>query len=164
MKMQIDQMIDQIARKLVDSLCKKNEYISTAESCTGGMIASSIVGVPGVSDCFNEAFVTYSNASKIKNLGVSNATIFKYGVVSNNVVKEMAIGVCKKTGANMSIVTSGIAGPDGGTKEIPVGTVHMACMYDGKIIVERHLFKGDRADIRKQATLAALELCYNTMK
>lgn len=111
------------AEKLVNLLIEKKLHITTAESCTGGMVASRIVDVANASKVFNVAYVTYANEAKEKYLNVDSKTIEKYGVVSEEVTKQMALGVLKEANADISIVTSGIAGPTGGTEYKPVGMV-----------------------------------------
>lgn len=109
--------------KLVNLLIEKKLHITTAESCTGGMVASRIVDVANASKVFNVAYVTYANEAKEKYLNVDSKTIEKYGVVSEEVTKQMALGALKEANADISIVTSGIAGPTGGTEYKPVGMV-----------------------------------------
>ncbi len=111
------------AEKLVNLLIEKKLHITTAESCTGGMVASRIVDVANASKVFNVAYVTYANEAKEKYLNVDSKTIEKYGVVSEEVTKQMALGALKEANADISIVTSGIAGPAGGTEYKPVGMV-----------------------------------------
>lgn len=112
-------MVDNLVKILIEN----NLTITTAESCTGGLISSKIVDVPNASKVFNMGFVTYSNESKEMLLGVSHETILKYGVVSEEVAKEMVIGACNKSGADVGIAVSGIAGPSGATLNKPVGMV-----------------------------------------
>ncbi len=111
------------AEKLVNLLIEKKLHITTAESCTGGMVASRIVDVANASKVFNVAYVTYANEAKEKYLNVDSKTIEKYGVISEEVTKQMALGALKEANADISIVTSGIAGPTGGTEYKPVGMV-----------------------------------------
>lgn len=111
------------AEKLVNLLIEKKLHITTAESCTGGMVASRIVDVANASKVFNVAYVTYANEAKEKYLNVDSKTIEKYGVVSEEITKQMALGALKEANADISIVTSGIAGPTGGTEYKPVGMV-----------------------------------------
>lgn len=111
------------AEKLVNLLIEKKLHITTAESCTGGMVASRIVDVANASKVFNVAYVTYANEAKEKYLNVDSKTIEKYGIVSEEVTKQMALGALKEANADISIVTSGIAGPTGGTEYKPVGMV-----------------------------------------
>lgn len=144
---------------IVSMLSAKGFTVATAESCTGGMIASTIVDVPGASDCFNEGYVTYSNEAKMKNLGVKDSTLMVHGAVSVETVTEMAKGVRKKASADFGISSSGIAGPGGGSPQKPVGLVYLGCAYghDECKVLELHL-KGSRTEVRKAATNKAIEL------
>ena len=132
--------------------------VATAESCTGGLIASTIVDVPGASDCFNEGYVTYSNQAKMKNLGVLDETLMKYGAVSYETATQMAKGVKKRASADFGIASTGIAGPGGGSPTKPVGLVYIACAYKDKCVVKELHLSGDRTSIRKQAANKALVL------
>ena len=131
--------------------------ISTAESCTGGMIASKLIEVPGISENFMESIVSYSNEAKIKRLKVKKETLEKYGAVSEEVAREMLAGL--KT--DVAISTTGIAGPDGGSKEKPVGLVYIGIRVKDKIKIFRRELKGDRNKIRQRAMMHAL---YNLLK
>ena len=144
--------------EVVKELIAGSYTVATAESCTGGMIASTIVDYPGASDCFNEGYVTYSNEAKMKNLNVSEATLIKYGAVSEETAREMAMGVRKKASADFGLSSTGIAGPGGGTKEKPVGLVYIACAYGDKCLVRKLQLKGDRTSVRRQTTEEALLL------
>lgn len=132
--------------------------VTTAESCTGGLLASRLVSVPGVSEVFREGFITYSNKSKRKILDVNKSTLRKYGAVSKEVVKEMATGGVFATDADVCVSISGLAGPDGGTEEKPVGLVYIACYMMDKVTVEKYQLKGNRSMIREQAVVKALDL------
>lgn len=144
---------------VVAELLIKNKYtISTAESCTGGMIASTLINYPGISEVFIEGAVTYSNEAKHKRLGVKNETLEAYGAVSEETAREMALGIAKEANTDVSIVTTGIAGPGGGTEEKPVGLVYIGVCVEGKVIVEKHIFRGNRYKVRNQATITALDL------
>ncbi|MGP1429609.1 MAG: CinA family nicotinamide mononucleotide deamidase-related protein [Fusobacterium sp.] len=131
--------------------------ISTAESCTGGMIASKLIEVPGISENFMESIVSYSNEAKIKRLKVKKETLEKYGAVSEEVAREMLAGL--KT--DVAISTTGIAGPDGGSKEKPVGLVYIGIRVKDKVKIFRRELKGDRNKIRQRAMMHAL---YNLLK
>lgn len=144
--------------EIVMHLRRKMKYVSVAESCTGGMVAATLVDCPGVSDCFAEGYVTYSDEAKEKNLGVSHETLKKYGAVSAQTAEEMAQGVKRRTKSDYGLATTGIAGPDGGTAEKPVGLVYIACACGEKTSVIKAHFKGDRMEVRKQATEAVLQL------
>ncbi len=144
--------------KIVELLIKHHLTITTAESCTGGLIAAALVNVPGVSGQLEEGYITYSNGAKEKLLGVSHETLEKYGAVSSQTAEEMAKGAKKAANADISIISTGIAGPDGGTKEKPVGLVYLACCLGDDTEVERHIFSGDRQEVRQSSVLAALAL------
>ena len=148
--------------KLVESLAaiflQKKWRLSTAESCTGGLVAASITDLPGSSDWFERGYVTYSNKAKSEDIEVSNELIEKHGAVSEEVAKAMAIGTQKKSQSNASLSITGIAGPTGGTSEKPVGMVCFAWrLPDTSVITETQIFLGDRETIRKQACCHALE-------
>ena len=132
--------------------------VSTAESCTGGLLAGRIVNVPGASEVFKEGFITYSNKAKRKLLDVSKATLKKYGAVSEQTAKEMAAGGAFAADSDTCIAITGVAGPDGGTEEKPVGLVYIACYVKDKVIVERCQFRGSRDKIREQAVVRGLNL------
>lgn len=136
---------------------KKPLTISTAESCTGGMIASKLIEVPGISENFIESIVSYSNEAKIKRLKVKKETLKKYGAVSEEVAREMLAGL--KT--DVAISTTGIAGPGGGTKEKPVGLVYIGIRVKDEVKIFRRELKGDRNKIRQRAMMHAL---YNLLK
>lgn len=142
----------------VDLLLANDLRISTMESCTGGMIAARLINVPGVSEVFKAGYVTYSNKAKRKVLGVKRSTLRKYTAVSKEVAKEMAEGVSLLTKADVTISVTGLAGPDGGTAEKPVGLVYIGCSVKGKTVVEEYHFSGDRSNIRESAVVAALTL------
>lgn len=150
-----DISIEEVVAKL---LIEKNLTISTAESCTGGMIASTLINYPGISQVFLEGAVTYSNEAKHNRLGVKNETLDKYGAVSEETAIEMAVGIAKTAGTNVSIVTTGIAGPGGGTEEKPVGLVYIGVYVNGEVKVQRCIFKGNRDRIRIQATIKGLDM------
>lgn len=132
--------------------------VSTAESCTGGLLSGRIVNVPGASEVFKQGFVTYSNKAKRRLLDVSKATLKKYGAVSEQTAKEMAAGGAFAADADTCIAITGIAGPDGGSEEKPVGLVYIACYVKDKVIVECCRFKGSREKIREQAVTRGLNL------
>lgn len=148
---------------VVTLLKKKKLQLSLAESLTGGMIAQRIVNVAGASEVFGYGFVTYSNKSKHKCLGVKKSTLKEQGAVSAKCAKQMAKGACKASGADISVSVTGLAGPGGGTEETPVGTVFMGCCYQGKTIAKEFHFTGDRLQIRKQTAEHALMLLRDCM-
>ena len=133
--------------------------VSTAESCTGGLIAGLLTGIAGSSDVFDRAFVTYSNAAKVEMLGVSPALLDEHGAVSEAVARAMAGGALARSQASVAVAVTGIAGPGGGSADKPVGLVHFACARsDGATVAERHVFGGDRTAVRLAAAEAALGL------
>ena len=136
-----------IEENLVRILFERALKITTAESCTGGMIASTLVNVAGVSDVFEAGYVTYSEEAKMRILGVSRETQ----------------GAAKAAGADVAVSVTGIAGPDGGTPDFPVGLCYIGCYYNGETTVTRHIFEGDRQQVRKSAVDAAMELAIKTL-
>lgn len=150
-----DEKIEEVVSKL---LIDRNIKISTAESCTGGMIASRLIGVPGVSEVFLEGAVTYSNEAKMRTLNVKEETLKKFGAVSPETAMEMAEGIAKRTGSDISVVTTGIAGPGGGTEDKPVGLVYFGLYYKEKTYTYRYVFNGDRNKVRLKAAVTALDL------
>ncbi|MBO5279267.1 MAG: competence/damage-inducible protein A [Lachnospiraceae bacterium] len=150
---------DETLEEAVVRLLKKyNLSLTTAESCTGGLLAGRLVNVPGVSEVFKQGFITYSDKAKRKLLDVSKSTLKKYGAVSEETVKEMAKGGVFATDSDVCVAISGIAGPDGGNEEKPVGTVYIGCYINDKVTVEQYLFKGNRAKIRDYSVVCALDL------
>lgn len=143
----------------VASLLKKNRLtMAAAESCTGGMVAARMVNVSGVSDVFMQGMVTYSNEAKMRLLGVKKETLASYGAVSEETAVQMAEGGAAAACTDVCVAVTGIAGPEGGTPEKPVGLVYMACCVKGKTTVKRCQFKGNRAKIREQSAAKALDL------
>ncbi len=136
--------------------------LATAESCTAGWIAKAITDVPGSSAWFDSGYVTYSNEAKQRDLGVPAALLAAQGAVSEAVVRAMAEGALRRTGAGIAVATSGIAGPDGGTPGKPVGTVWFACALRGTDGVATQAqvmrFAGDRDEVRRASVRHALEL------
>jgi len=139
-------------QKVSKFLKKNNLKVVTAESCTGGWVAKVLTDLPGSSAYFDRGFVTYSNQAKQEMLGVSEETLDTHGAVSEQVVAEMVSGALKKSSADVAIAISGIAGPTGGSKEKPVGTVCFAWQFKGeKAHTQTMLFDGERDSIRKQS-------------
>lgn len=136
-----------VAKYLVDNDLK----IAVAESCTGGLVSASLINYPGISSVFMEGCVTYSNEAKMKSLGVKQETLDVYGAVSSQCAEEMAAGVAKRYNTNIGIATTGIAGPDGGTYEKPVGLVYFGIYINGKVISKKYIFNGNRQGIRVRA-------------
>lgn len=138
--------------------------ISVAESCTGGQICDRITDVPGSSDYFLGGMVTYSNESKRKHLAVPKEEIERFGAVSSQVAKSMAIGVRKTFGTTFGLATTGIAGPSGGTEKKPVGLIFIGLAKEGKVSVIRLNLKGSRKKIKREATHLALEALFQWIK
>ncbi|MBU0688680.1 MAG: nicotinamide-nucleotide amidase [Gammaproteobacteria bacterium] len=150
--------MDVLAAQVGGALKAHGMMLATAESCTGGGIAQAVTSVSGSSAWFERGFVTYSNLSKQQMLGVQEATLIAYGAVSEAVVREMAQGALRNSTAQVSLAVSGIAGPDGGTLDKPVGTVWFAwALADGAITAARHQFTGNRDEVRAQAVRVALQ-------
>jgi nicotinamide-nucleotide amidase len=143
---------------LGEILISKKLTLSTAESCTGGLIASKLVNVSGISSVFMEGAVTYSNEAKINRLNVKDETLKNFGAVSEETAAEMAKGIAKTSGTNIGLSTTGIAGPLGGTSEKPVGLVYIGLYINGEIKVEKCNFLGDRYAIRMKTVTTALNL------
>jgi len=138
--------------KKIFKLIKRNISISIAESCTGGLIASSITKINGASKIFSCGIVSYSNDTKVKYLSVSKKTLRKFGAVSSNVANEMLDGLYKKEKTKITISTTGIAGPNGGSKKKPVGLVYIGIKFKNKNYIYKNLFKGSRFEIQKKTT------------
>jgi nicotinamide-nucleotide amidase len=153
-----------LEEKIGDALKSRGWKLCTAESCTGGLLAGRITKVPGASEYFDRGFITYSNESKIELLGVSPVNIEKLGAVSDVVALEMAEGAIRASAANVAISITGIAGPTGGSREKPVGTVYIACVTPEGTVVERYNFTGSREEIRNQSVDAALALLWKKIQ
>lgn len=143
---------------IVDLLKEKQMTVTTAESCTGGLLSGRILNVPGASAVYKEGYITYSNEAKEKLLGVSHETLETYGAVSYETAREMAAGAARSAGADVALAVTGIAGPDGGTKEKPVGLVYIGCFVKGKVRAEEFHFTGNRSKNRDYAVIKALTL------
>ncbi|MDY0028552.1 MAG: CinA family protein [Pseudobdellovibrionaceae bacterium] len=154
--------LSDLVRTVSDVLRTKKLRLTTAESCTGGLISSLLTDLAGSSDIFDRGFVTYSNQSKMDMLGVSPLTIDEYGAVSALTAAEMAKGALEHSQADLSIAVTGIAGPSGGTPEKPVGLVYIAfSRRGGETIVEENIFRGERSDVRFTTAKTALETVLN---
>ena len=152
-------------KSLIKLLSKKKLRISLAESCTGGLLASSITSISGASKVFNLGLVTYSNQAKIKILKVNKNIIKKYGAVSKECCSAMVKNLSKISKANINVSITGIAGPKGGTKEKPVGLVYIGVKKGNKIQVIKCLFKGkNRSSIQKATVRKALNLILRATK
>ena len=148
----------QLSGAVVELLIANGLTVSTAESCTGGMLAARLIDVPGVSECFKSGYITYSNKAKRRILGVKKTTLEKYGAVSEQTAKEMAKGAAFLSKADVAVAITGIAGPDGGTAEKPVGLVYIACQICGKTFVKELKLSGNRNKIRENTVAQALIL------
>lgn len=149
--------LEKLAKTLGEALHAQGEVLVLAESCTGGMTAASITAIAGSSAWFDRGFVTYSNLSKTQMLGVSPATLDRFGAVSEQTAEEMAKGALQFSQATIAGSITGVAGPTGGTLQKPVGTVCFAWAHqDGRLRKSTQLFSGDRAQIRHQATVHML--------
>ncbi len=143
---------------VVKLLRKKKWTVTTAESCTGGLLAGRLINAAGASKVFRQGYITYSNKAKRNLLGVEKATLEQYTAVSDQVACEMAVGGAKAAGADICVAVTGLAGPDGGTERTPVGTVYIGCCLHGAVKVEHYQFKGNRQKIRDYAVVRALNL------
>ena len=153
-----------LSLKIVKLLTKKKLTVSFAESCTGGLLASSITSISGSSKVFNMGLVTYSNNAKVKLLQVPKKTITKYGAVSHETSLSMVKNLSKISKANISISITGVAGPNGGTKAKPVGLVYIGLKKGNKIIVKKNYFKSKkRISIQKATAKQALKMILNIL-
>jgi PncC family amidohydrolase len=146
-----------------DRLVALGLRLALAESCTGGMLAARLTDRPGASRFLSAGIVTYSDEMKTRLLGVRKATLAAYGAVSEPAVREMLAGALRSCEADAAIAITGIAGPEGGTAEKPVGTVWIAAAVRPATRVERYRFHGDRAAIREDSVRAALDLLYQIL-
>ena len=152
----MDDKLGKNAEVLGNILLKKQLFISFAESCTGGLLGSSLISIPGSSKWVSQGFITYSNVAKIKFLGVSKKTLKDFGAVDTKVTDEMVRGVLNYDLADVAIAISGIAGPTGGSKSKPVGTVCISIGNQNEILSKQHFFEGDRNQVREQSAEMAL--------
>ena len=152
------QNLYELAAQVGIALRTRSRTLAIAESCTGGWIAKIMTDVPGSSGWFDRGFVTYSNAAKTDLLGVREATITQHGAVSAEVVAEMAAGALERSPADLVIAVSGIAGPEGGTPDKPVGTVYLTwALRGGPVQTEIRHFSGNRDEVRLEVVAAALQ-------
>ena len=152
-----NQSITSIADRVGNQLLQKKAKITTAESCTGGGIAEAITATAGSSQWFEYGYITYANIAKKQLLNVSQKTLDAYGAVSEQVVEQMAVGAIHSSGANYAIAVSGIAGPDGGSAEKPVGTVWVCWITPETTRVEQYQLQGDRQAVREQVIKISLQ-------
>jgi nicotinamide-nucleotide amidase len=156
--------MDKLAAKVGEALKSHGMMLATAESCTGGGVAQAITEVAGSSAWFERGFVTYSNLSKQQMLGVRTSTLNQHGAVSEMTVLEMVAGALQNSAAQAALSVSGIAGPDGGTADKPVGTVWFAWgIKNGEAVAKRYQLSGNRAEVRAQAVRIALQGVINLL-
>ncbi|MBC3767689.1 nicotinamide-nucleotide amidase [Neptunicella marina] len=153
-----------LAEELAKLLVANDWTITCAESCTGGGVAVAITSIAGSSQWFERGFITYSNQAKTDLVGVDPATLKQYGAVSQQVVEQMAQGAAKQANAELAISISGIAGPDGGSEEKPVGTVWFGLTLNSHTQSEKQLFQGNRHQVREQAVHFALNYCIKMLQ
>lgn len=155
-----------LAMLILDDAEQARLKIATAESCTGGLLAALFTEIPGSSSVFERGFVTYSNRAKEEMLGVPGGSLADYGAVSEPVARMMAEGALTNSRANISVGITGVAGPGGGTRMKPVGTVHIACARENRAIIHEHLQLGEisRDAIRMAAVESALNLIQAQMR
>ena len=154
-----DHELREAAERVLHACRQRKLKVVTAESCTGGLIAATLTAIAGSSDVVDRAFVTYSNEAKREMLGVAWDAILGHGAVSDPVARAMAAGALMRSGADLAVSVTGVAGPGGGTAEKPVGLVHFAGARLGhEILAERHVFPGDRDSIRRVSVITALTI------
>jgi len=153
--------IGALSEAVVGELIDAGKSVSVAESCSGGWIAKALTDIGGSSQCFGYGIVSYSNGAKESMLGVKPASLDAHGAVSEEVVREMAAGALKLSGADYAVAVSGIAGPGGGSEEKPLGTVWLAWAGRGRkeisIDAEKHIIEGDRESVRSRTVILALQ-------
>lgn len=150
--------------QLIQVLRQKKWKIATVESVTGGLIASTLVSIPHASDVFSEGFITYTSEAKVKILGLNQAWLLSYDVVSEKIASEMAKALKKKTYANIVVSTTGYAGPNSGNKNIPVGTICYSIGIENQWVTETRVFQGSRNEIREAACQHILKRIYEMVK
>ena len=147
-----------LEEEVVELLARKHLTVTTAESCTGGLIAGTLINAAGASDVLNEGYVTYSNEAKERLVHVSHETLERYGAVSAQTAQEMAEGAARAAGADAALSATGIAGPGGGTVEKPVGLVYIGCCLNGRTVVKECRFNGTRMENRLWTVETALTM------
>ena len=154
----MSETLDRLAAELGGRLLARGRMLCAAESCTGGWIGKVMTDIPGSSAWFDRGFVAYSNDAKREMLAVADDSLARFGAVSAEVAAEMALGALAKSRASISVAVTGIAGPDGGSEEKPVGTVYFAWARTGQPVVTQRLqFAGDRNEVRHQTVRVALD-------
>jgi PncC family amidohydrolase len=157
-------MAASLEEQVVALLKEKELSITTAESCTAGLIGATLVNVPGVSKVFSEGYITYSNCAKIKLVNVKRETLDRYGAVSKEVALEMVTGAVAKSKADIAISATGIAGPDGGTQEKKVGLLYIGLSIKGSVTVHEFRFTGNRRENRLQTVEEGFKLLIKELK
>ncbi|MBD9661183.1 nicotinamide-nucleotide amidase [Pantoea sp. PNT03] len=153
-----DEQLQQLSHRIGEQLKRRQATVTAAESCTGGWIAKVFTDISGSSAWFERGFVTYSNEAKQQMVGVQETTLQQHGAVSEQTVREMATGAAKAAAAEYAIAVSGIAGPEGGTPDKPVGTVWFAIVGpEGRVLAQRQIFAGNRDAVRRQSVAWALQ-------
>lgn len=157
-----DAETEALAMEVLAACRARNWRLATAESCTGGLVAAALTAIADASEVVDRGFVTYSNAAKRTLLGVPGETIAAFGAVSDEVARLMAMGALSRAGVDLAVSVTGIAGPGGGTAEKPVGLAYLGVATKDGARSERHVFPGNRTDIRRAATIRALEMLKET--
>ena len=147
-----------LEEEVVELLARKHLTVTTAESCTGGLIAGTLINAAGASDVLNEGYVTYSNEAKERLVHVSHETLERYGAVSAQTAQEMAEGAARAAGADAAVSATGIAAPGGGSVEKPVGLVYIGCCLNGRTVVKECRFNGSRMENRLRTVETALTM------
>jgi PncC family amidohydrolase len=161
--MHYTETISSLVHQIKERCLKNNLTISTAESCTGGLIGGAITSEPGISACYPGGIVSYANEVKNEILGVSNETLSSVGAVSPECAKQMAEGVRLLLKTDSAVAVTGIAGPDGGTPQKPVGLVYIATATPNRTTVEKNIFSGNRDEVRQATVKKALEMLLDTL-
>ena len=156
--MYLNQTLKSQAKEILDLAKEKNIKLAFAESCTGGLLSALFTEIPGSSAVIDRSFITYSNQAKIEMLDVNEQTLEKFGAVSEETAKEMAKGAIKNSTAQISISITGIAGPDGGSEEKPVGLVYIGVSSPKKTQVRKFNLYGNRSEVRKSAIIQSLNI------
>lgn len=153
-----------LEERVVKKLLQRGYTVTTAESCTGGLLAGRLLNVSGASEVYNEGHITYANAAKEKILGVKHETLEQFGAVSKETAEEMARGAAKAACANVALSTTGIAGPGGGTPEKPVGLIYIGCYIEENVRVKELRLHGTREQNRSDTVEAALQLLHEMLQ
>lgn len=146
-----------LEEQVIKRLSELKLSVTTAESCTGGLIAARLVNVPGASQVFGRGFVTYANEAKEEELGVKHETLEQYGAVSRQTAEQMAEGAAAHARTDVAIAVTGLAGPDGGTPKKPIGLVYVGIFYRDEVYWQEYHFKGSRSEIRELTVVNSLK-------